>query len=60
MLQIRFPNDNFPCVYNISVGTVAISYTTDFRIMTDGFVKSLQVNIGGWYGNNNEEIGHPE
>ena len=27
--------------------------------MTDGFVKTLQ-GISGWYGNNNEEIGHPE
>ena len=27
--------------------------------MTHEFVKSLQGNIGGWYGNNNEEIGHP-
>ena len=31
----------------------------DFRIMTDGFVKTLQ-GISGWYGNNNEEIGHPD
>ena len=23
-------------------------------------VKSLQGNTGGWYGNNNEEIGHPD
>ena len=30
-----------------------------FRIMTDEFVKSLQGAIGGWYGNNNEEFGHP-
>ena len=60
ILQIRFPNDNFSCVYNISVGIITISSTTDFRIMTDEFVKSLQINIGGWYGNNNEEIGHPD
>ena len=59
ILQIRFPSDNFPCVYNISVGTKTISSTTDFRIMTNEFVKSLQGNIGGWYGNNNEEVGHP-
>ena len=32
----------------------------DFRIMTDEFVKPLQGNIAGWYGNNNEEIGHPD
>ena len=31
-----------------------------FRIMPDEFAKSLQGNIGGWYGNNNEEIGHPD
>ena len=31
----------------------------DFRIMTNEFVKPLQSNIAGWYGNNNEEIGHP-
>ena len=28
--------------------------------MTDEFVKSLQGNIAGWYGNMNEEIGHPD
>ena len=60
ILQIRSPNDNCSCVYNISVGTITISSTMDFRIMTDGFVKSLQGNIGGWYGNNDEEIGHPD
>ena len=60
ILQIRFPNDNLSCVYNISVGTITISSTTDFRTMTDEFVKPLQGNIGGWYGNNNEEIGHPD
>ena len=59
LLQTRFPNDNFSCVYNISVGTITISSTMNFRIMTDGFVKSLQGNIAGWCGNNNEEIGHP-
>ena len=32
----------------------------DFRIVTDEFVKSLQGNIAGWYGNNNEETGHPD
>ena len=31
----------------------------NFRIMTDGFVKTLQ-GISGWYGNSNEEIGHPD
>ena len=30
-----------------------------FRIMTDEFVKSLQGNIAGLYGNK-EEIGHPD
>ena len=60
LLQTRFPNDNFSCVYNLSVGTTTISSTTDFRIMTDGFVKSLQGDIAGWYGNNNGEIGHPD
>ena len=58
LLQTRFPNDNFSCVYNISVGTITISSTMNFRIMTDGFVKTLQ-GISSWYGNNNEEIGHP-
>ena len=28
--------------------------------MTDEFVKSLQRNIAGWYGNSSEEIGHPD
>ena len=60
ILQTRFPNDNFSCVYNKSVGTITISSTTDFRIMTDEFVKSLQSNTGGWYGNNNEEIDHSD
>ena len=27
--------------------------------MTDGFVKTLR-GISGWYGNNNEEFGHPD
>ena len=29
------PNDNCSCVYNISVGTITISSTIDFRLMTD-------------------------
>ena len=37
-----------------------MSSTMDFRIMADEFAKSLQGNTGGWYGNNNEEIGHPD
>ena len=60
ILQIRFPNDNCSCVYNIGVGTITISSTLGFRIMTDEFVKPLQGNTGGWYGNDNEEIGHPD
>ena len=56
--QTCFPNCNFSCGYNVSVGTITISYTMHFRIMTDGCVKTLQ-DISGWYGNNNEEIGHP-
>ena len=28
--------------------------------MTDDMVKSLQGNIAGWYGNNVEEIAHPD
>ena len=59
ILQTCFPNDNFSCVYNVSVGTITISSTMNFRIMTDGFAKTLQ-GISGWYGNNNEEIGHPD
>ena len=31
-----------------------------FRIMTDGFAKFLQGIIAGWYGNGNDEIGHPD
>ena len=31
----------------------------DFRIMTDGFGKTLQ-GISSWYDNKNEEIGHPD
>ena len=57
-LQTCFPNDNFSCVYNVSVGTITISSTMNFRIMTGGFAKTLQ-GISGWFGNNNEEIGHP-
>ena len=61
LLQTRFPNDNFSCVYNSSVGTITISSTMSFRIMTDDMVKSLQGNIAGWYGNNKgEEIGRPD
>ena len=60
LLQTRFPNDSFSCVYNIGFCTITISSTMDFRIMADEFVKSLQGNIGGWCGNNNEEIGHPD
>ena len=59
LLQTRFPNGNFSCVYNIIIGTVTTSSTTNFRIMTNGVVKSLQGNIAGWYGDNNEETGHP-
>ena len=32
LLQTCFPNDNFSCVYNVSVGTITISYTMNFRI----------------------------
>ena len=60
ILQIRFPSGNFSCVYNISVGTITISSAMGFRIMTYEFVKPLQGAIGGWYGNNNEEVGHPD
>ena len=60
ILQTRFPNDNFSCIYNVSVGTITISSTMNFRIMTDEMAKSLQGNIAGWYGNNNEEIGQPD
>ena len=58
-LQTCFPNDKFSCVYNVSVGTITISSTMDFRKMTDGFVKTLQ-GISGWYGNSNEETGRPD
>ena len=58
LLQTRFPNDNFSCVYNISVGTITISSTTNFRIMTDDFVKTLQ-GISTWHGNDDEAPGHP-
>ena len=61
LLQTRFPNDNFPCVYNPSVGTITMSSTMGFRIMTDDMVKSLQGDIAGWYGyKNGEEIGPPD
>ena len=46
-------------VYNVSVGTVIISSTMNFRIMADGFVKTLQ-GISSWYGNDDEAIGHPD
>ena len=59
LLQTCFPNDNFPCVYHVSVGTITISSTMDFRIMTDDFVQTLQ-GISSLYGNNNEDIGHPD
>ena len=58
LLQTRFPNDNLSCVYNVSVGTTTVSSTMNFRIMTDGFVKTLQ-GISSWHGNNDEAIGHP-
>ena len=58
LLQTCCPNDNFPCVYHVSVGTITIPSTINFRAMTDDFVKTLQ-GISSWYGNNNEEIGHP-
>ena len=59
ILQTCFPNGNFLCVYNVSVCTITISSTMIFRILTNGFVKTLP-GISGWYGNNNEEIGHPD
>ena len=40
LLQTRFPNDSFSCVYNVSVGTITISSTMNFRIMTGGCVKT--------------------
>ena len=30
LLQTRFPNDNFSCVYNVNVGTITISHTMNF------------------------------
>ena len=59
ILQTRFPNDNVSCVYNVSVGTITISSTMNFRIMTDDFVNNLQ-GISSWHGNDSEEIGHPD
>ena len=59
LLQTRFLNDNFSCVYNVSVGTIPISFTMSFRIMTDDFAKTSQ-GISSWYGNDNEDIGHPD
>ena len=59
LLQTRFPNDNFSWVSNVSVGTITISSTVNFRIMTDGFVKTLQ-GISGWHGNGDEATGHPD
>ena len=59
LLQTRFPNDNSSCVYNVSVGTITISSTMNFRVMTDGFVKTLQ-GISSWHGNNDEATGHPD
>ena len=35
LLQTRFPNDNFSCVYNIGLGTITISDATNFGLMTD-------------------------
>ena len=58
LLQTCFPNGNFSCVYHVSVGTITISPTMHFRIVTDDFVKTLQ-GISSWYGNNNE-IGYPD
>ena len=49
LLQTCFPNDNFSCVCNVSVGTTTVSSTMNFRIMTDDFVKTLQ-GISSWYG----------
>ena len=59
LLQTRFPNDNFPGVYNVSVGTITIPSTMNFRIMTGDFVKTLQ-GISSWHGNDDEAIGHPD
>ena len=39
--------------------TYTCTYTYTFRIMTDECVVSLQ-GILGWYGNNGQEIGHPD
>ena len=59
LLQTRFPNDNFSCVYNVSVGTIAISSTMNFRMVADDFVNTLQ-GISTWHGNDDEAIGHPD
>ena len=59
LLQTRFPNDNFSCVYNVSVGPITILPTMDFRIMTGDFVKTLQ-SIATWHGNGDEPTGHPD
>ena len=59
LLQTRFPNDNVSCVYKVSVGTISISSTMNFRIMTGDFVKTLQ-GISTWHGNDDEALGHPD
>ena len=43
-----------------SVGTISITSTNiAFRLMTNEFIVSLQ-SILGWYGNDGQEIGHPD
>ena len=59
ILQTRFPNDDFSRVYNVSVGTITISSTMNFRMMTDDFVKTLQ-GISTWHCNDDEALGHPD
>ena len=50
----------FWSIYNTSVGTISITSTSvAFRTMTDWLVVSLQ-GILGCYGNDDEEIGHPD
>ena len=60
LLQTRFPEIGFSCDYNNNVGTIKIINSSDsqFRILTDGTVVSLQGN--DWYGDGGHHLYSPD
>lgn len=58
VLQARYPNENYTCVYNTSRGSVSISFVRAFIIFTDDQVVQSTNSIGfqfpGWVDHTNQ------